>query len=118
MAAVKEVCNTWEQLVNAGGGVAITKAYNVGRGEYRTGWNVLRINSEGQERITDPEAAWYHHGQKHFSSFDCSLAEALDKAKRWVNENIVPVETWARNRHGDYVPAEVNKQFPIRKESQ
>ena len=117
------VINTHDQLLLNGGGVAIVPSYGGTRTRYFYGWAVYRINKRGSQIVTDPNAHWSDHGKKVFSA---SLAEgetsversrnALAAAKKWVAEQGWYDGEWARNRIRDYVPKDVNKRFPIRKD--
>lgn len=119
-----ETTNTHEQLVKAGGGVAITPSYTGTRTQYFYGWAIYRVNEHGKQIATDPKAHWSDYGKKVFSaSFGVeggSPAErsrnALAAAKQWVAERGWYEGEWTRNRMRDYVPKEINKRFPLRKD--
>jgi hypothetical protein len=71
---------------------------------------------------TDPKAAWYDYGQKTFRLFGRSetdtaerKAAALFEAQQWVAQTYGYTGEWKRNRMGDYVPADIQKQWPIPK---
>ena len=109
--------NTHEQLMAAGGGIAIMPVYHgVSRAERTTsnGWSVYRIVN-GQQISTDPSAPWYCHGRKTFvfHSGKHSKADALAMAQRWVAEQGWYDGQWTRNRMGDYVPSDTNRRFPL-----
>lgn len=113
------VYNTHHQLAYSGGGVAITQYWGGIREKYRHGWTVYRINAQGKEVITDQNASWYHYGRKWFAPPNGKFHErekaALADAIKWVAEQGWYTGEWAKNRQGDYVPAEVQKKFPIRR---
>jgi hypothetical protein len=95
----------------------ISASYNVGRDTYFDGWIVLRVNADGKELATDKDAAWYHYKRKWFGSAgdnDRGKA-ALAKAQAWVAGQGWCSGPWTRNRMHDYVPAAINKAFPIPK---
>lgn len=114
-----EVINTHEQLVRSGGGVAITLHYSGARREYVYGWSVYRVNADGKQVVTDPNAHWSDYGKKVFrgegSSFHGRQRNALESAKRWVAEQGWYEGEWKRNRMRDYVPKEADQRFPIKK---
>lgn len=118
---VKEIINTHDQLVAAGGGVAIMPSYTGTRTQYPYGWAVYRLNASGQRVITDPEAHWSDYGKRVFSHSKHSGTPAeqkrasLETAKQWIAEQGWYEGEWVRNRMRDYVPKDINKQFPIRK---
>lgn len=105
--------NTHDQLVAAGGGVAIVPAYTGARSNYRNGWHVYRVNVKGQPLVTDKTAHWTDHHRKHFPD-GFSRAEALEEAKRWVEATYGERGPWVRNRMGDYLPERIHKAFPLR----
>ena len=115
--------NTHEQLKAAGGGVAIVPSYTGGRTQYFRGWAVYRLNGQGKQVVTDPSAHWQDYGKKVFSTMQAegsTPAErsrfALSQAKAWVAKQGWYSGEWKRNRIRDYVPAEINKKFPLRKD--
>lgn len=114
-----ECINIFDQLVAAGGGVAIVSAQSPGN-DRPHGWWVIRI-VKGLEVATDPDAAWYHHKRKWFSPWRDNLsrnegkAAALEAAKIWIAEQYGEKGPWKRNRHGDYVPERIAKNHPLRK---
>lgn len=116
------IINTYEQLVAAGGGIAITPARIGAREQYIYGWNIYRVNAQGQKLVTDKNAAWYQHGKKWIAPPDGvhghhkAQAAALELAKAWVAETYGELGPWKRNRMRDYVPERINKQFPLRKD--
>ena len=80
---------------------------------------------------TDPQAAWYHHGQRWFGFHSVSpiLPPGADPAQRRKIVKQATLEAaidycasiydhseWKRNRQGDWVPAVVELAFPIPKE--
>jgi hypothetical protein len=118
-----EIYNTHQQLVRAGGGVAIVLSYGGIRDRYVDGWSIYRVNAAGKHVPTDPDVPWYHHGNKWISStslegtFAERQREALEIAKNWIAEQGWYSGEWRRNRARDYVPVEIDKRFPIRKAS-
>jgi len=119
MAETREVLNTHQQLTLAGGGVAITLAYNGVRDQSVYGWAIYRVDAKGKQIVTNPDAAWYEYGEKVFrgkgASFHERQRDALEAAKKWVAEQGWYDGEWKRNRMRDYVPAGVDKRFPIRR---
>lgn len=114
----REIINTHDQLRAAGGGVAIVPASLPGRSPYQYGWAVYRVNAEGKGLVTDKDAAWYEYGKKVFSDLrsEGGRMGALAAAKAWVAEQGWYDGPWTRNRMRDYVPTEMNKQFPLRRD--
>lgn len=109
------ICNTWGQLVAAGGGVGIFfKPRDTGRGGSGACFRVIRIGADGLEIPTDPKAPWYNHGRKTFLPFGSSKAESLAAAQAWVKAQGWYDGPWLRNRMGDYLPAEIHTRFPLR----
>jgi len=106
-----KIINTHDQLVAAGGGVAITRAYTPSRERRVCGWAVYRVNAAGEKLATDPKAAWYDHGCKTFLKF--GRGDALADAKEWVAETYGEGGPWKRNSWGDYVAAPIAKAFPL-----
>lgn len=116
----REIVNTHDQLRAAGGGVAIMPAYIGGRTQYFCGWSIYRVNVEGKQLVTDPKAHWQQYGKKTFSTMGATgdtpaerSRNALALAKRWIAEQGWYDGEWMRNRMRDYVPKEINKQFPL-----
>jgi hypothetical protein len=114
--------NTFDQLKAAGGGVALVVSMGGSRDTYVDGWLVLRLNARGESLVTDKDAAWYHHKRKHFSmplGRDVPFAErrrlAFEEARAWVAEQGWYTGEWKRNAIGDFVPADVQKRFPIKR---
>ena len=107
--------NTHDQLVAAGGGVAIMPSYTQGRGSARVGWGIYRVDAAGKQIVTDSEAPWYNYGRKVFYSRTRSHDESLEEAKAWVAERCNEPGPWHRNHMRDYVPERIAKQFPIRR---
>ncbi len=116
-----EIVNTHQQLVAAGGGIAIVTHRGGARSDYVAGWGVYRVGPDGKKIDTNPNAPWYDYGKKVFlnSSFSGSFHErsraALERAKQWITEQGWHKGNWKRNRMRDYVPAEIDLKFPIRK---
>lgn len=107
------ITNTHDQLVASNGGVAITPAQTQGRSPRFYGWTVYRIDAKGREVVTDCNAAWYNYGRKTFSATMKGRMESLQEAKEWVAAQGWYDGKWVRNRMFDYVPADVNKRFPL-----
>jgi hypothetical protein len=117
------IVNTYDQLMAARESglvkrpVAIGPAYLPGRGSSRCGWVVW---SPVERTDPDHDAPWYFGGKKHFGTFGKDgtrreqTAAALTDAMRWANDTYGPFN-WARNRMGDYIPAQIKKAFPLRK---
>lgn len=63
---------------------------------------------------TDPKSHWSDHGAKSFLHFGVTWRECVEQAKAWAGEKY-GIGEWARNRTGDWVPAEVNRLHPIPK---
>lgn len=116
LPVIQEVVNTWDQLVNSGGGIAIVPARMPGRQSHQNGWAVFRVNEKGQQLVTDKKAAWFNHGKMTFSEFTTSRAAALLEAQAWIKERYGIDGPWVRNRQRDYVLATVNQQYPLRKD--
>lgn len=120
-----EAINTHDQLRKAGGGVAILPSYVGARTQYFYGWSVYRVGADGKEIPTDPNTHWTNYGRKVFSKLPqqngLTPAErsrgALEAAKRWVAEQGWYDGEWTRNRMRDYVPKEINKRFPLQKDT-
>lgn len=109
------IVNTYSQLVCSGGGIAI-----LWRGKFSvigSQWSIYRINAKGCEIPTDPNTEWFNNGRKTFHVFTKTKKEHLEDAIKWVVENFPEYRDtpWVRNRLGDYVPKEINKKFPIRR---
>lgn len=118
---MREIVNTHDQLVAAGGGVAIMPAYTGTRTQYFYGWAIYRVNEHGKQVVTDPKAHWSDYGKKVFSTLGQKgntpaerSRNALAAAKAWVAEQGWYDGEWTRNRRRSYVPKEINKRFPIR----
>ena len=117
----KELHNTHQQLQAAkeagmsGPFVAIFYVSDTGRGGIGTLWVVDRPGY----RI-DPDAHWALHGKKGFwvegsgETFAQRKAQTLAAAQAWANSRYGEVE-WAKNRDGEYLPAHINKAFPLAK---
>lgn len=115
------IVNTHCQLTANGGGVAIMPSYGGARTSHVNGWLIYRVGARGKQIPTDPDAHWSQYGRKWFSNrnhkgtFHQRQAAALEDAKRWIAEQGWYDGEWKRNRQRDYVPAEINKRFPIPK---
>jgi hypothetical protein len=119
----RRIINTYDQMKAAGGdGVAICVAHSGGRGSFVSGWHVVRF-VRGKTVATDPDAAYYHDKQKWFSlvgssgrdGFVAARAAALAQAQAWVKAQGWYDGEWKRNAMGDFVPADVQRQFPIKR---
>ena len=121
---MSKVINTYDQLQMWKAArltkrpVAICRAHTIGsRTQYRRdGWCVY-----SPWEATDPNAHWTRNGQKHFGrdpytepDWRSGESAALVRAMNWADEKYGPFN-WVRNRMGDYVPAELNLEFPLRK---
>jgi hypothetical protein len=114
--------NTHDQLVLAGGGIAITPMHTPGRSSGFYGWGEYRVGVGGKQISTDPDGPWYTHGKKVFGKMAAPgetpqerTAAALQAAKDWVAEKYGEPGPWKRNRHRAYVPARINDAHPMRK---
>lgn len=109
------IINTWDQLNEAARAGTLPKEKCVAvsysrRAEGRLGYadcNKSLVWSPFFE--VDPKAHWGDQGRKAFVG---DRAVSLEPAKAWAAERF-GVKEWARNRLGDYVPAEVNRRHPI-----
>jgi hypothetical protein len=111
--------NTHDQLVAAGGGVAIMTAHTQGRSSRACGWAVYRVNAQGEQVATNAKAAWYEDGRKTFYWRVYSDKNvALESAQEWIAENCGEAGPWKRNAARDYVPERIQKQFPISKKEE
>lgn len=114
------IYNTHEQLKAAvqSGTIGKSKAVCVcysARIEGRSGWGHIpgaRVSSPFFE--TDPKAHWSQYGQKRFSNLGLNWRAQIEFAKSWASKKY-GIKAWARNRSGDFVPAEVNEKHPIPK---
>lgn len=119
----EEAVNTHDQLVKAGGGIAIGTATLPGRSRRAYGWDVYRVvvkDGKAISVVTDSDAPWYAYGRKVFRFEDQSAegkAAALKAAQDWVADTYGEQGPWKRNgmRQRQYVPERINKQFPLRK---
>lgn len=116
----KAATNTFDQLRKAGGGIAIMKNWSGLRTLYVNGYSVFRVGEKGQEVPTNPHAHWYDRGRKVFTSFGKKgtfaqrQLQAFEEARAWVAKTYGEQGPWVRNRMGDYLPARIHKQFPLR----
>ena len=111
------IINTHDQLVAAGGGVAIMTARSSGRMPRACGWAVYRVNARGEQIVTNADAAWYEYKRKTFYwRLYGDKAAALESAQEWIAEHLGEPGPWKRNAVRDYVPERIQKQFPIKKE--
>lgn len=119
-ATPRRLINTHDQLkaAHAAGRdqrscVAIGYAVNGGRSVLPAWWKVWSPFFE-----TNPDSAWYEYGGKTFTmgtgeTHKERKAAALKTAQEWAVQ--FGVIEWAKNRAGNYVPAEVQKRFPLPK---
>lgn len=113
-AKVREAVNTHDQLVLAGGGVAIMKAYAGMRDMRPWAWKVYRVDAHGEVLPTGTD------GYKVFSWFIAGRpkqevrAERLQETKDYIAEKFGYSGKWVRNWMGDYVPEDIHKRFPLR----
>ena len=111
----REVTNSWQQIVCAGGGVYIAGHVARARMPEPSKWCVIQIDAAGQEIPTNPKAQWYDYERQCFSyggrdTRMTALARAKMFAKALLGKEAVD---WCRNRMGDYVPRDVNERFPL-----
>ena len=114
----RSIINTHDQLVAAGGGVAITPSRTVGREPRVSGWAIYRVNAAGKQVVTDKDAAWYDQGCKVFLFFSAPAREtarvwALEQAQQWVAKQYGETGPWKRNVMRAYVPERIAKAFPL-----
>lgn len=108
----REIINTHDQLVRAGGGYAIVR--RVGPGSNRqSGWAIYLVNATGEPVATDPNGPWYNYKRLVFNQG--TKRESLAKAQAWVAQKTGTQTKWSCNEMRDYVPADINKRFPCRK---
>jgi hypothetical protein len=118
----EKIINTYDQLLAARKhglpDVAIRPRYlNGGRSTWRDGWKVYRPNYNiGTEKnpfdldygckvFADPRGPWKE-----------SRARSLQAAKDWTAARY-KIQSFSRNRMGDYVSSDANKKFPLPKKS-
>lgn len=115
------IINTHDQLKANGGGVAIVPTYTGVRTIHPYGWGIYRVGKDGKAIPTDPNAHWTEYGKKVFphNRHNGTPAEqkraSLEAAKAWITEQGWHDGEWTRNQARDYVPKEVNDNFPIAK---
>lgn len=120
--APRPIINTVDQLKAAGGGVAIVRTLSQGRHPHVCGWSVCRM-VRGKFVATDPKASWYHNGQKvfynlgHEGTFHERQQAVFREAVAWVAEQGWYTGDWKRNAVKDYVPADIQRRFPIRRQA-
>lgn len=118
----REYCvNTHDQLVRAGGGIAIIENYSGVQHTTIHGYLIYKIDARGQVCATDKQAPWYHRNMKVFLppaashlSFKERQAHAFANAAAWVKQRYGEEGPWVRNRLRDYVPARIHKAYPLR----
>lgn len=125
------VCNTYDQLLAARAGglpdIAICPRHlpscSRGGGSHRNGWKVYRPGYDLWDKSKEKPSPF--HPDVHCRVFEEGLRDirfnwrlernlALMDAKQWASGRY-KVTTWKRNREGDYVDAQVQKMYPIRK---
>jgi len=111
--SARRIINTYDQLVAAGGGVAIS--YQPSDRMAVAGWRVFRV-ANGKIVATDPKAHFLDHGQKTFTCSRNDKAAQFTAAKAWVAATYGEHGPWKMNAMRDYVPERIQKQFPIRRE--
>lgn len=114
-----DVVNSYEQIIASGGtGVVIAPTtITTSRAEYTpaTDWVVIHY-VDGKEVPTNQKAPWYFHGRKAFSfSGREEKKTALASAQAWAAVQLGVTGEWKRNTHGDYVQADIQKRFPIKR---
>jgi len=114
-----QIINTHDQLMAAGGGIAIVPAYYGVREVRIHGWRVYRI-VRGKPVNTDTGGHWTDYGLKrftasgaHYPNWHARQRAALLQAQEWIAKTYGEKGPWARNRMGDYVPERINDEFPI-----
>jgi hypothetical protein len=108
--------NTHDQLIAAveGGTIEEAKAVAVSyhaKPAGRLGWGDASGALAWSPFMVLSESVWRHGGAKHFPA-GRNWREAVEQAKAWASEKF-GITDWARNRVGDFVPAEVNAKHPI-----
>lgn len=94
--------NTWDQV--GYGGVFITYQKAEPRACMCSKTQVIRPGL-----MTDPNAAWYDHGNKTFSG---KMSVSVPAAKAWASKKY-GIKKWKRNRMGDWIDADA-KLLPLR----
>ena len=123
---VHTLTNTHDQLVAAGGGIAImhTAHTSAGRGGGLGGWHIYRVDGRGLQINTEFYGHWANHGQKFFgllehhrgeSSAHDARAAALAEAIAWVAATYPAYArtVWVANRYRDRIPIEVKRAHPL-----
>ena len=109
------VINTWDQLVAAGGGVAVSYRAAHDRACVPARWVVFRVDANGHGVKTDPGAHWTDNGCKTFSCHSRETKKMAEAAAlAWATEHY-GVTAWDKNRMRDWVPADIEARFPIPK---
>lgn len=112
----RPLVNTHDQLVAAGGGIAILYRARGSRPSSVPGWLVLRVDARGVEVATDSRAHFSSYGKKLFIAGASDTRQAaLQKALDWVQQTYGEAGPWVMNAVRDYVPERIQKQFPIPK---
>ena len=125
MVRVMTIINTYDQCTAAGGDRIAICYYGSthGRGSRGAHFQVIRYK-DGQDIVTNPDAAFYDYGHKTFhvnelgknraANFWARKQQTLAEAVAWVKEKYGKAD-FVRNRSGDFVEREVNEKFPIPK---
>lgn len=119
MTTTPRIINTYDQLMAAMRAghkwpYALCREYVGHRTPYFYGWKVYHPT-----KATDPsKSTSLSRGYRTFSrvgaaSSDRMGREALAAAQQWVADTYGYSGLWKRNRMGDYVPADIQKQWPI-----
>ena len=113
----RKIYNTHDQLVAAGGGIAITyQGYGGSRSMQYPAWHIYRVNAAGVKIVTDSKAHWMDYGQKRFSVDNRDDKKVkFEQAAQWVKDTYGEEGPWKRNRMGDMVPERIQTQFPIKR---
>lgn len=112
---MKEIINTYDQLKAAVESGLIEKEKAVAVSYYPRPSGRMGMVQCNKSQIyspffkTDPESAWYDHGNKTFTG---SRATSFPKAKAWASETY-GITDWKPNAMRCHVPSIVQKHFPI-----
>lgn len=119
--ARRKIVNTHDQLVAAGGGVAIVIASM--ETDPAHAWAVMRWEPGKGDMPTDEKAPWYQHKHRwfHFGHYaddrihgrGAGRRLALQAAQGWVLRTYGEAGPWKRNALYDYVPTRINDKYPI-----
>ncbi len=106
------ICNTHEQLKAAeAAGHARAYAIRIYSAAIRypkrqSAWTIYHLLHKLDTRF------WLHSYQ---GTFHQRKSVALEAAKDYMAEKNLYTGLWKRNRHGDWVPADIQNRWPIRK---